>query len=126
MLKIEDLSDGVRVIGLDRAEKRNAIGVELTLALEQVRRGIKPGRAQAARRRPFFHLVRAVTELGYESRDTLLSSPDAGPGEPSAIRSIPGTYCKEGVPPRSRLHGASILQGKTSSAERSYHGLNHS
>ena len=36
MLKIEDLSDGVRVIGLDRAEKRNAIGVELTLALEQV------------------------------------------------------------------------------------------
>jgi enoyl-CoA hydratase/carnithine racemase len=36
MLKIEDLSDGVRMIGLDRADKRNAIGVELTLALEQV------------------------------------------------------------------------------------------
>ena len=36
MLKIEDLSDGVRVIGLDRAAKRNAIGVELTMALEQV------------------------------------------------------------------------------------------
>ncbi len=36
MLKIEDLSSGIRMIGLDRADKRNAIGVELTLALEQV------------------------------------------------------------------------------------------
>jgi trans-feruloyl-CoA hydratase/vanillin synthase len=36
MLKIDDLSEGVRVIGLDRADKRNAIGVELTMALEQV------------------------------------------------------------------------------------------
>lgn len=36
MLKIEDLNDGVRVVGLDRAAKRNAIGVELTLALEQL------------------------------------------------------------------------------------------
>jgi len=36
MLKIEDLGGGIRVIGLDRADKRNAIGVELTMALEQV------------------------------------------------------------------------------------------
>ncbi|MEY2658251.1 MAG: hypothetical protein RLZZ395_1993 [Pseudomonadota bacterium] len=36
MLNIQDLSSGVRMIGLDRADKRNAIGVELTLALEQV------------------------------------------------------------------------------------------
>ncbi|MFM2241142.1 MAG: hypothetical protein RJA69_2516 [Pseudomonadota bacterium] len=36
MLKIEDLKTGVRLIGLDRAAKRNAIGVELTLALERV------------------------------------------------------------------------------------------
>jgi len=36
MLNIQDLSSGVRMIGLDRANKRNAIGVELTLALEQV------------------------------------------------------------------------------------------
>lgn len=36
MLKIEDLGDGVRLIGLDRADKRNAIGVELTLAMEQL------------------------------------------------------------------------------------------
>ena len=36
MLNIQDLSSGIRMIGLDRANKRNAIGVELTLALEQV------------------------------------------------------------------------------------------
>ena len=36
MLKIEDQNNGVRLIGLDRADKRNAIGVELTLALERV------------------------------------------------------------------------------------------
>ena len=36
MLNIQDLNNGVRVIGLDRADKRNAIGVELTLALERV------------------------------------------------------------------------------------------
>ncbi|WP_144632080.1 enoyl-CoA hydratase/isomerase family protein [Bordetella genomosp. 13] len=35
MLRIED-ADGVRCIGLDRPAKRNAIGVELTLALEEV------------------------------------------------------------------------------------------
>lgn len=33
MLRVED-RDGVRLIGLDRAAKRNAIGVELTLAME--------------------------------------------------------------------------------------------
>ena len=33
MLKIEHPIPGVRLIGLDRASKRNAIGVELTLAL---------------------------------------------------------------------------------------------
>ena len=36
MLNIQDLSSGIRMIGLDRADKRNAIGVELTVALEQV------------------------------------------------------------------------------------------
>jgi enoyl-CoA hydratase/carnithine racemase len=36
MLKVEDLPGGVRTIGLDRADKRNAIGVEMTLALEDV------------------------------------------------------------------------------------------
>jgi len=36
MLKIEDVAPGIRCIGLDRAAKRNAIGVELTLAMEQV------------------------------------------------------------------------------------------
>jgi enoyl-CoA hydratase/carnithine racemase len=36
MLRIEDIGDGVRCIGLDRAAKRNAIGVEMTLALEAV------------------------------------------------------------------------------------------
>jgi trans-feruloyl-CoA hydratase/vanillin synthase len=35
MLRIEDI-DGVRCVGLNRPEKRNAIGVELTLALEEV------------------------------------------------------------------------------------------
>jgi trans-feruloyl-CoA hydratase/vanillin synthase len=34
MLRVED-RDGVRLIGLDRAAKRNAIGVELTLAMEE-------------------------------------------------------------------------------------------
>lgn len=36
MLKIEDTSNGIRIIGLNRPEKRNAIGVEMTLALEAV------------------------------------------------------------------------------------------
>jgi trans-feruloyl-CoA hydratase/vanillin synthase len=36
MLKIEDLEGGIRCIGLNRPEKRNAIGVEMTLALEEV------------------------------------------------------------------------------------------
>jgi trans-feruloyl-CoA hydratase/vanillin synthase len=35
MLKIEDVGDGIRCIGLNRPEKRNAIGVEMTLALEE-------------------------------------------------------------------------------------------
>lgn len=34
MLRLDDSYPGVRVIGLDRAAKRNAIGVEMTLALE--------------------------------------------------------------------------------------------
>jgi enoyl-CoA hydratase/carnithine racemase len=36
MLTIDDSEPGIRVIGLDRADKRNAIGVEMTLALEDV------------------------------------------------------------------------------------------
>lgn len=36
MLKIDDLGGGIRCIGLDRPTKRNAIGVELTLALEDI------------------------------------------------------------------------------------------
>ena len=36
MLKIEDTPDGTRCIGLNRPDKRNAIGVEMTLALEDV------------------------------------------------------------------------------------------
>jgi len=36
MLKIEDSADGIRCIGLNRPGKRNAIGVEMTLALEDV------------------------------------------------------------------------------------------
>ena len=35
MLKIEHPHPGVRMIGLDRAAKRNAIGVEMTLALHE-------------------------------------------------------------------------------------------
>jgi trans-feruloyl-CoA hydratase/vanillin synthase len=34
MVRIDDTGEGIRCIGLDRAAKRNAIGVELTLALE--------------------------------------------------------------------------------------------
>lgn len=36
MLRIEDTGEGIRCIGLDRAAKRNAIGVEMTLALEDI------------------------------------------------------------------------------------------
>ena len=36
MLKIEDIGDGIRCIGLNRLQKRNAIGVEMTLAIEEV------------------------------------------------------------------------------------------
>jgi trans-feruloyl-CoA hydratase/vanillin synthase len=38
MVRIENTGDGLRCIGLDRAAKRNAIGVELTLALEDALR----------------------------------------------------------------------------------------
>ncbi len=36
MLEIEDKHDGIRCIGLNRPDKRNAIGVEMTLALEEI------------------------------------------------------------------------------------------
>ncbi len=36
MLQIKDVGDGIRCIGLNRPEKRNAIGVEMTLALEEI------------------------------------------------------------------------------------------
>jgi trans-feruloyl-CoA hydratase/vanillin synthase len=36
MLRIEDTADGVRCIGLNRPAKRNAIGVDLTLAMEDI------------------------------------------------------------------------------------------
>lgn len=36
MLRIEDPCPGLRLIGFDRADKRNAIGVELTMAFEKV------------------------------------------------------------------------------------------
>lgn len=36
MLRIDDVEGGIRCIGLDRAAKRNAIGVEMTLALEDI------------------------------------------------------------------------------------------
>jgi trans-feruloyl-CoA hydratase/vanillin synthase len=36
MLRIDDSGSGIRCIGLDRAAKRNAIGVEMTLALEDI------------------------------------------------------------------------------------------
>jgi len=36
MLEIEDKDDGIRCIGLNRPDKRNAIGVEMTLALEEI------------------------------------------------------------------------------------------
>ncbi len=38
MLRIEDFDPGIRSIGLDRAAKRNAIGVEMTHALEDALR----------------------------------------------------------------------------------------
>lgn len=36
MLQIKDVDEGIRCIGLNRPEKRNAIGVEMTLALEEI------------------------------------------------------------------------------------------
>ena len=36
MLQIKNMGDGIRCIGLNRPEKRNAIGVEMTLALEEI------------------------------------------------------------------------------------------
>ncbi|MFZ2738907.1 MAG: enoyl-CoA hydratase/isomerase family protein [Burkholderiaceae bacterium] len=36
MLQIKDVGNGIRCIGLNRPEKRNAIGVEMTLALEDI------------------------------------------------------------------------------------------
>jgi trans-feruloyl-CoA hydratase/vanillin synthase len=48
VVRIDDLGDGIRCIGLDRAAKRNAIGVDLTLALEAALLAARDDRALKA------------------------------------------------------------------------------
>ena len=71
MLNIQDLSSGIRMIGLDRADKRNAIGVELTLALEQV---LLDTRYREDIRAPVFHGIGGHYGAGMDLKDFFDSS----------------------------------------------------
>src|SRR4051812_38703135 len=71
MLRIEDFGDGIRGIGLDRAAKRNAIGVELTLALEAE---LLQVRGDASVRVLLFHGIGGHFSAGMDMKDFFDSS----------------------------------------------------
>ncbi|WP_424628402.1 enoyl-CoA hydratase/isomerase family protein [Bradyrhizobium sp. SYSU BS000235] len=70
MLRLED-RDGVRLIGLDRAAKRNAIGVELTLAMEAE---LLRTRDDAAVHTVIFHGIGGHFSAGMDMKDFFDSS----------------------------------------------------
>lgn len=71
MLHIKDVGDGIRCIGLNRPEKRNAIGVEMTLALEDILLSTK-GNANV--RVIVFHGIGAHFCAGMDMKDFFDSS----------------------------------------------------
>jgi trans-feruloyl-CoA hydratase/vanillin synthase len=70
MLQVEDRA-GVRLIGLDRAAKRNAIGVELTLAMEAE---LLRTRDDAAVHTVIFHGIGGHFSAGMDMKDFFDSS----------------------------------------------------
>ncbi len=70
MLRVED-RDGIRLIGLDRAAKRNAIGVELTLAMEAE---LLRTRDDAAVHTVIFHGIGGHFSAGMDMKDFFDSS----------------------------------------------------
>jgi enoyl-CoA hydratase/carnithine racemase len=66
MLKIEDIAGGIRCIGLNRPEKRNAIGVEMTLALEEL---LVRTKGDAAVKVIVFHGIGAHFSAGMDMKD---------------------------------------------------------
>jgi trans-feruloyl-CoA hydratase/vanillin synthase len=71
MLRIEDRGRGIRLIGLDRAPKRNAIGVELTLAMEAA---LLRTRDDASIRTVVFHGIGGHFSAGMDMKDFFDSS----------------------------------------------------
>ena len=71
MLKIEDTADGIRCIGLNRPDKRNAIGVEMTLALEEV---LVKTKADASVKTIVFHGLGGHFCAGMDMKDFFDSS----------------------------------------------------
>lgn len=71
MLRIEDRGNGIRLIGLDRAAKRNAIGVELTLAMEVE---LLRTRDNPAIRTVVFHGIGGYFSAGMDMKDFFDSS----------------------------------------------------
>jgi trans-feruloyl-CoA hydratase/vanillin synthase len=71
VLRIEDTSDGIRCIALDRAAKRNAIGVELTLAMEEI---LLKTRQDASVRAIVFHAIGPHFSAGMDMKDFFESS----------------------------------------------------
>jgi enoyl-CoA hydratase/carnithine racemase len=71
MVRVEDLPGGIRCIGLDRAAKRNAIGVELTFAL---RDALLQTRHDASVRTVIFHGIGGHFCAGMDMKDFFDSS----------------------------------------------------
>ena len=79
MLHIEDIGDGIRCIGLDRAAKRNAIGVELTLALDEI---LSATRHDTAVRIVVFHGIGEHFSAGMDMKDFF----DSSTRDPAVLR----------------------------------------
>jgi trans-feruloyl-CoA hydratase/vanillin synthase len=71
VLQITDLDSGIRCIGLDRAAKRNAIGVEMTLALEDI---LIKSRHREEIRALVFHGIGGNFSAGMDMKDFFDSS----------------------------------------------------
>ncbi len=71
MLKVLDTAEGVRCIGLDRAAKRNAIGVDLTLAMQAL---LLKTQHEAGVRVLLFHGIGGHFSAGMDMQDFFDSS----------------------------------------------------
>jgi trans-feruloyl-CoA hydratase/vanillin synthase len=72
MLKVLDVDNAIRCIGLDRPSKRNAIGVEMSLALEEV---LTRTRHDSSIRTVIFHGEGASFSAGMDIKEFFDSSP---------------------------------------------------